>query len=384
MADRGESSALLQTPLTHVHKELGARMVPFAGYEMPVQYPGGIVSEHNHTRAGAGLFDISHMGHIVLRPAAQAPDVALERIVPGDIAHLARGRMRYTLLMTERGGIHDDLMVARPSTPDLFLVVNAATKENDAEILRRHLGDAVAVEPQANAGFLALQGAQAGAVMARLCPEAAAMTFMDVAHVTVNGAPAIVSRSGYTGEDGFEIALDAADTEAVFRALLDQDAVEPVGLGARDTLRLEAGLCLYGHDIDTTTTPVEAGLSWTIGRRRREAGDFLGADVVLDQLAEGPPRKRVGLLPEGRAPVREGAPLNDVEAANQIGRVTSGGFGPTVNRPIAMGYVDRAHSAWGTAVNAEVRGRARPCTVARPRFVQNGEAAIVTSKQNKS
>ncbi|SDF89232.1 aminomethyltransferase [Limimonas halophila] len=384
MADRDESSSLLQTPLSHVHKELGARMVPFAGYEMPVQYPSGIVSEHNHTRVSAGLFDISHMGHIVLRLATSAPDVALERIVPGDIAHLRRGRMRYTLLMSEQGGIHDDLMVARPSTPDLFLVVNAATKAHDAEILRRHLGEEVSVEPQENAGFLALQGPKAADVMARLCPGAAAMDFMDVAHLEVNGASAIVSRSGYTGEDGFEIALASADTEAVFRALLAHEEVEPVGLGARDTLRLEAGLCLYGHDIDTTTTPVEAGLSWTIGRRRREAGDFLGADVVLDQLANGPPRKRVGLLPEGRAPVREGAALYAGDGGVHVGSVTSGGFGPTVNRPVAMGYVDRAHSAWGTGVTADVRGRSRPCTVARPRFVQNGEPAIVTSKQNKS
>lgn len=384
MADDDDSASLHQTPLTHVHKELGARMVPFAGYEMPVQFPQGIVAEHTHTRGSAGLFDISHMGHIVLRPGTSAPDAALERVVPSDIVNLDHGRMRYTLLMTEQGGIHDDLMVARPAGPDLFLVVNAATKEQDAAVLRRHLGDAVSVEPQTNAGFLALQGPRAAAVMARLCPEAAEMGFMDVAHLTVDGAAAIVSRSGYTGEDGFEIALAAGDTEPVFRALLAHEEVEPVGLGARDTLRLEAGLCLYGHDIDTTTTPVEAGLSWTIGRRRRETADFLGAGVVLDQLANGPPRKRVGLLPEGRAPVREGAPIQDTDTGEPVGEVTSGGFGPTVNRPVAMGYVDRAHSAWGTGVNAEVRGRARPCTVARPRFVNNGDPAIVTSKQNKS
>ena len=377
-----ESSQLLQTPLTHVHKELGARMVPFAGYEMPVQYPQGIVAEHNHTRARAGLFDISHMGHLRLRPAAKSPDVALEHLVPGEISHLGVGRMRYTMLLNENGGIEDDLMVARPSTPDLVLVVNAATKDADEAYIQKHLGEAVRVARVPEQAFLALQGPEAAGVMARYSPEAAGMGFMDAAYVTVHGVQAFVSRSGYTGEDGFEITLPAEHAETVFRALLAEDAVEPVGLGARDTLRLEAGLCLYGHDLDTTTTPVEAALSWTIGQRRRDAGDFLGAGVVLDQLANGPPRKRVGLVPSGRAPVREGAELQDPETAARVGAVTSGGFGPTVGHPVAMGYADPAHWAWGTQLTAAARGKGRGCTVARPRFVKQGQPSVVTQKRS--
>jgi len=329
-------------------------MVPFAGYEMPVQFPAGIVQEHRHTRSAAGLFDVSHMGQASLRD----PDAAqrLERLAPMDIIGLKPGRQRYTLLTNEQGGILDDCMVTNTGD-QLFLVVNAACKERDIAYLRQHLD---AVEPHEGRALLALQGPQAAAVLTRLCPAAGELVFMRGATLEINGVQCFATRSGYTGEDGFEISVPAQAAPGLARELLAQEEVAPVGLGARDSLRLEAGLCLYGHDIDTGTTPVEAGLSWALSKARRpggaRAGGYPGAAVIEQQLEHGAPRRRVGLAPHGRAPVREGVELSspDGEAA---GMVTSGGFGPTVGRPVAMGYVDRHHAEPGTPLTARVRGR---------------------------
>jgi aminomethyltransferase len=341
-------------------------MVAFAGYEMPVQYPGGIIAEHLHTREKAGLFDVSHMGQIALRGEAAAR--ALERLVPGDLQGLAPGRMRYTLLLNEQGGILDDLMATRIED-GLLLVVNAARKEADLAHLRAHLGPEAGIEPQFERALLALQGPQAASVLARLAgADVARMPFMSAAGTRVAGAPCFVTRSGYTGEDGFELSMAADDAVAVAEALLAEPEVAPIGLGARDTLRLEAGLCLYGHDIDETTTPIEAGLAWTIGKRRRDAADFPGAATILRQLAEGPSRKRVGIRPDGRAPAREGTAITDPQG-NPAGRVTSGGFGPSVGTPIAMGYVDSRHAAEGAALALIVRDVPRPARVARLPFV---------------
>jgi aminomethyltransferase len=340
-------------------------MVPFAGYEMPVQYPSGILAEHRHARAAAGLFDVSHMGQVELRGAGAAE--ALERLVPGDVAGLAPGAIRYTMLTAEDGGILDDLMVAR-AADHLFLVVNASRKAEDAKHLRARLAPGVALTELADRALLALQGPAAAAVLERLAPGAARLRFMTQAPFAVAGIPCLVARSGYTGEDGFELSVPAADAERLARRLLAEAEVKPIGLGARDSLRLEAGLCLYGHDIDTSTTPVEAGLAWTIGKRRREAGGFLGEAVILRQLAEGPSRRRVGLRPEGQAPAREGSEIVDPEGT-ALGRVTSGGFGPSLGAPIAMGYVPVGRSAVGTALRVVVRGVARPATVAALPFV---------------
>jgi aminomethyltransferase len=364
-----ESAPLKRTPLYDLHRAQGARMVAFAGYEMPVQYPPGIIAEHLHARAQAGLFDVSHMGQIRLRGVGAAE--ALEALVPGDLQGLMPGRMRYTLLLTDAGGILDDLMVTRP--PDaagdgLMLVVNASRNEADLAHLQAQLPPAVAVEPHFDRALLALQGPQAAAVLARLAGGIDQMAFMSAAEVSLGGVPAFVSRSGYTGEDGFEISLAAADAPGLAERLLAEPEVMPIGLGARDTLRLEAGLCLYGHDIDETTTPVEAALAWTIGRRRRAEGGFPGAAPILRQLAEGPARRRVGIRPDGRAPAREGTQITD-PAGNPVGRITSGGFGPSVGAPIAMGYVDEAHAATGSALQLIVREVPRPAHVAPLPFV---------------
>jgi aminomethyltransferase len=352
-----EPAGLERTPLHELHRSLGARMVPFAGYEMPVQYPSGIIKEHAHTRAAAGLFDVSHMGQVRLSgPGAAA---ALESLVPVDVAGLAAGRQRYALFTNEQGGILDDLMVANYGD-DLVLVVNAAGKEQDLRHLRAQLADRCTIEPLGERALLALQGPQAGQVMARLAPAAARMVFMAVARIEIAGAPCLVSRSGYTGEDGFEISVPADQAVALARRLLAQPEVAPVGLGARDSLRLEAGLCLYGHDIDAATTPVEADLAWALSKARRadgaRAGGYPGAAVIARELAHGVARRRVGLRPEGRVPVREGAELVD-GTSRTVGRVTSGGFGPTVGGPIAMGYVETASARAGTALQATVRGR---------------------------
>ncbi|XKE43768.1 glycine cleavage system aminomethyltransferase GcvT [Halomonas organivorans] len=360
-----------KTPLHDLHVELGAKMVPFAGYSMPVQYPLGVKKEHEHTREACGLFDVSHMGQVLLRGDKVAE--ALETLVPADLVGLGEGMQRYGLFTSEEGGILDDLMIVNAGD-HLYLVVNAACKEQDIAHLRRGLPhQEVEVLDR---GLLALQGPQAAAVMGRLCPEACDMVFMQHGRFEIDGIPVWISRSGYTGEDGFEISVSAEQTEALARRLLAEQEVEPIGLGARDSLRLEAGLCLYGHDIDTGTTPVEGGLIWAIGKPRRRggerAGGFPGADLILHQVAEKDHRrKRVGLLGEGRAPVREGAELFDGEG-NPVGIVTSGGFGPTVGKPVAMGYVTIDQTEVGTTVFAEVRGKRLPMTVSKMPFVTPG------------
>ncbi|MBB3330539.1 aminomethyltransferase [Halomonas campaniensis] len=365
-------SELKRTPLYDLHVELGARMVPFAGYEMPVQYPLGVKKEHEHTRAACGLFDVSHMGQLLLR--GPSPAEALETLVPADIVGLPEGMQRYALFTGEEGGILDDLMVVNAGD-HLYLVVNAACQEQDIAHLRRGLPEGHEVEVL-DRGLLALQGPRASDVMARLCPAACEMVFMQHGRFEIDGIPVWISRSGYTGEDGFEISVPAGQGEALARRLLAEPEVEAIGLGARDSLRLEAGLCLYGHDIDTETTPVEAGLVWAIGKPRRRGGEraagFPGADLILHQVeAKDHRRKRVGLLGEGRAPVREGAELFDAEG-KRIGVVTSGGFGPSVGRPVAMGYLATEHAAVDAIVYAEVRGKRLPMTVSRMPFVSPG------------
>jgi aminomethyltransferase len=364
-----ESAPLRHTPLHELHLRLGARMVGFAGYDMPVQYPTGIIAEHLHTRAKAGLFDVSHMGQIRLRGVNAVQ--ALEALVPGDLQALAPGRMRYTLLLNERGGILDDLMVTRVpngSGDGLMLVVNAAGKEADLAHLRARLDKTASIDPRFDRGLLALQGPSAAAVLARFAAGIDRTAFMSATEVSLAGILCFVTRSGYTGEDGFEISMAAEDAIGLAERLLAEPEVAPIGLGARDTLRLEAGLCLYGHDIDETTTPIEAGLAWTIGKRRRVEGGFPGAEIVLAQLVEGPSRRRVGMRPDGRAPAREGAAILD-DAGREIGRITSGGFGPTVGSPIAMGYVDPTHATEGTALALVVRDVPRPAHVAPLPFV---------------
>ena len=357
---------LKQTPLHGLHLELGGRMVPFAGYAMPVQYPAGIMAEHQQTRGAAGLFDVSHMGQVTITDTGSGAAAALETLVPADVQGLAPGRSRYSFFTNAEGGILDDLMITR-TEDGLFVVVNAACKDADFAHLQTGLSGHAEVRMDETAGLLALQGPAAAEVLARLAPEVAEMAFMTQIEVALEGAACRVSRAGYTGEDGYEIAVPGAAAEALARRLLAEAEVGPVGLGARDSLRLEAGLCLYGHDIDETTTPVEAGLTWAIQKRRREEGGFPGAEVIQRQLAEGPARRRVGLRPEGRAPVREGAELQDGQGAT-VGRVTSGGFGPSVGAPVAMGYLDTGLAAADTAVTALVRGRELPCRVAKLPF----------------
>ncbi|RVT85540.1 glycine cleavage system aminomethyltransferase GcvT [Rhodobacteraceae bacterium CCMM004] len=356
---------LLETPLTELHRALGARMVPFAGYTMPVQYPLGVMKEHLHCRAAAGLFDVSHMGQVIVRGDGAA--AALERLVPADIVGLGAGRQRYAVFTDADGGILDDLMVANRGD-HLFLVVNAARKAHDIAHMRAHL-TGCEVEEVTDRALIAVQGPGAEAAVAALVPDAAAMRFMDVAVLPSNWGPLWISRSGYTGEDGFEISVAEGAAEEFAGPLLDLAAVEPIGLGARDSLRLEAGLCLYGNDIDTTTTPVEAALSWSIGKARRpggaRAGGFPGAERILRELEAGAGRRRVGLRPEGRAPMRDGTPIFAAEDdADPVGAVTSGAFGPSVGTPVAMGYVPTALAEVGTRLWGEVRGRRLPVDVA--------------------
>ena len=355
---------LERTALHPLHVGLGARMVAFAGYEMPVHYQPGIIAEHLHTRARAGLFDVSHMGQAHL--GGTDPTARLETLVPGDLAALGENRLRYTLLLNEAGGILDDLIATRLAD-GFHLVLNAARKAADIAHLRSRLG-AAAVTPLEDRALLALQGPAAASVMARFVAGIDRLPFMSAAAAQFDGCECLISRSGYTGEDGYEISLAAADALPVAEALLEQDEVLPIGLGARDSLRLEAGLCLWGHDIDETTTPVEADLAWTIGKRRRAEGGFPGAAIVLRQLAEGAPRRRVGIRPDGRAPARQGTVIADA-AGNPVGAVTSGGFGPSVGGPIAMGYVERAHAAVGTALSLVVRDIPRPARIAPLPFV---------------
>jgi aminomethyltransferase len=362
---------LLITPLHALHRELGAKMVPFAGYDMPVQYPAGVMKEHLHTREQAGLFDVSHMGQIRLTGADAAK--ALETLVPVDIIDLPAGMQRYAMFTNETGGILDDLMVANLGNDQLMLVVNAACKNEDLAHLRKHLADHCTIEPLFEArALLALQGPAAVNVLARLAPPVASMTFMQFASVQLLGIDCYVSRSGYTGEDGYEISVPADQAETLARALLAEPEVAPIGLGARDSLRLEAGLCLYGHDMNTETTPIEASLLWAISKVRRadgaRAGGFPGAEMIFAQQKGGVARKRIGLLPQERTPVREGAEIVDADGT-VIGSVCSGGFGPTLGGPLAMGYVDSAFNALETPVWAIVRGKKVAMLVSKMPFV---------------
>ena len=361
---------LLRTPLFDLHVELGAKMVPFAGYDMPVQYPMGVMKEHLHTRAAAGLFDVSHMGQVILRgDTPEAVAKAFEKLVPMDVLGLEVGRQRYGLFTNEAGGIDDDLMFANRGD-HLFVVVNAACKTEDVARMKAALEPDVSVEVIEDRALVALQGPAAESALARLNAAVADMRFMDVETVALLGADCWVSRSGYTGEDGYEISIPADAAEAVCRALLDMDEVEPIGLGARDSLRLEGGLCLYGNDIDAGTSPIEGGLIWAIQKVRRpngeRAGGFPGASRIFGDLAEGVARKRVGLAPQGRAPMRAGTQLfAAAEGGDPIGEVTSGGFGPTLGGPVAMGYVGSAQATVGTEVFGEVRGKRLAVTVAK-------------------
>jgi aminomethyltransferase len=363
------NETLKQTPLYALHLELGGKLVPFAGYAMPVQYPAGILKEHLHTRERAGLFDVSHMGQAFLSGAD--PARALESLTPADLAGLPEGMQRYGLLLNDAGGIKDDFMTTRlKGEPALYLVVNAATKDGDFAYMGERLAGAADLKPQPQRALLALQGPMAADVLERVSPGISSLTFMQAVRADVAGAPAIVSRTGYTGEDGFEISLDGKDAERVARALLSDDRVLPIGLGARDSLRLEAGLCLYGHDMDEATDPVEANLTWSMGKRRKEARDFPGSGRIMEPLLNGAGKKRVGLRPEGRAPAREGAEIAD-KSGRVVGHVTSGGFGPSLNAPVAMGYVESQFSAPGTRLDLLVRGKAMPADVVAMPFVPN-------------
>ncbi len=347
-----DSEVLLETPLAALHRELGGRMVPFAGYVMPVQYAPGIMAEHLHTRSQAGLFDVSHMGQAELHGEGAA--AALEKLTPADVQALKPGRQRYGLLLNETGGIVDDFMVANLGDR-LFLVVNASRKHIDLPLIQSMLPSGVTLKPLPDRALIALQGP----AVAALVPTN--LSFMGIATITIAGIEVIASRSGYTGEDGLEISVPAEHAEALARALLAMPGVMPAGLGARDSLRLEAGLCLYGNDLDETTSPVEAALTWSIGKRRRMAWDFRGADVVRDHLDNGLKRLRVGIRPEGRQPAREHTRITQDGAV--IGEITSGGFGPSVGAPVAMGYVTRDAAGDGTALDLIVRGKSLPARV---------------------
>ncbi len=364
-------AALKRTGLYDLHLELGGKMVPFAGYEMPVQYPMGVMKEHLHCRDAAGLFDVSHMGQVILRAKSGTltdTALALETLVPVALQELKEGRQRYALFTNDDGGILDDLMVANRGD-HLFLVVNAACKDADVAHLRAHLSDTCDIEEITDRALLALQGPAAETALASIAPHVTEMKFMDVAVLASAYGDLWVSRSGYTGEDGFEISVAKGQAVALSQALLTQDGVAPIGLGARDSLRLEAGLCLYSHDIDITTSPVEAALTWAIQKARRtdgaRAGGFPGAARILKELGAGATRQRVGLRPDGRAPMREGTQLFASETdTTPIGTVTSGGFGPSIQAPIAMGYVPTEHAATGTQIYGEVRGKRLPVVVA--------------------
>ncbi|MDJ0776498.1 MAG: glycine cleavage system aminomethyltransferase GcvT [Gammaproteobacteria bacterium] len=362
-------SDLQLTPLNDLHLELGARMVPFAGYSMPVQYKLGLIGEHAHTRNQAGLFDVSHMGQLHIGGEGRAP--AMEKLVPIDVVDLAHGRQRYALLTNDDGGILDDLMITNAGD-HLFVVVNAACKAQDIERIETTIGNEIDLRVLTDRALLALQGPAAAGVLAQLAPDCQSMPFMTAQPLDIDGTACYVSRSGYTGEDGYEISLPAADADRIARRLLEFPEVLPIGLGARDTLRLEAGLCLYGQDLDSATTPVEAGLNWALSKARRadgeRAGGYPGADIIHRQQSEGPTRKRIGLVAQGRAPVRAGAELVDA-GGNSIGTVTSGGYAPTLGAPVAMAYVDAAHAVVDSEINALLRGKPQPMTVTKMPFV---------------
>ena len=367
---RTEENALKTTSLHGLQVELGGKMVPFAGYEMAVNFPLGVLGEHNHTRARAGLFDVSHMGQIRLYGDGRAG--ALEALVPADIANLGPGAMRYSQLTNDRGGIIDDLIVTNANGGDhLALVVNGANKDGVLAHIQAALPAGMELEHRTDDALLALQGPGAAAVMARLAPGSEKLVFMSCQSAQIGGVACHISRAGYTGEDGFEISMPGNRAEEIARLLLAREEVEAIGLGARDSLRLEAGLCLHGHDIDAATTPIEAGLAWSIQKRRRAGGGFPGADIILAQLKDGAWRKRVGILPDGRAPAREGADVVDGDG-KVIGAITSGGFGPTLGGPVAMGYVHAEHGGTGTSLGLMVRGKTLPAKVAKIPFVPAG------------
>ena len=365
------SADLKKTPLHALHVELGAKMVPFGGYDMPVQYPTGLMAEHKHTRAAAGLFDVSHMGQVLLIGAGA--DAALETLVPVDIVDLGVYKQRYALFTNDAGGILDDLMVCRRED-DLFVVVNAGCKEQDIAHMQKHLAGKCEVRPLPDQALMALQGPQAVTVLSRLNAEVAKLVFMTGGFFDLDGIPTFLTRSGYTGEDGFEISVAGDRAEELARKLLAHSEVKPIGLGARDSLRLEAGLCLYGHDIDTSTTPVEASLTWAIQKVRRaggaRAGGYPGAAVIDQQLAEGVAKKRVGLVSNERMPVREGSQIVDADG-KQIGTVTSGTLCPTVGKPLALAYLVTAFAKAGTEFFAVVRDKRTPMTVSPTPFTPN-------------
>lgn len=365
-----DNATLKQTPLYALHQEFGAKLVPFAGYEMPVQYPLGIKKEHLHTRAAAGLFDVSHMGQVILRGENAAK--ALEALVPVDIVGLAENRQRYALFTNENGGVMDDLMVTNMGD-HLFLVVNAACKEQDIAHLQQHLAEQCEIEVIEDRALLALQGPKAGEILAKLAPESQEMVFMTAKNLKLNGVECFVTRSGYTGEDGFEISVPNSHAEQLARTLLADDAVELIGLGARDSLRLEAGLCLYGNDLTNDITPVESSLLWALSKTRRSDGErpggYIGAEAIMQHIDEGVCRKRVGIKANGKMPVRDGAELVDAND-KVVGVVTSGGFGPTVGGPVAMGYVPTELATEGTELQALVRNKKVPVEVVKLPFVK--------------
>lgn len=368
---------MLKTPLYELHVELGAKMVPFAGYDMPVQYPMGVMGEHIHTREKTGLFDVSHMGQVILRAkSGDNKDVALalETLVPMNILALTEERQRYAFFTDVNGGILDDLMVTNRGD-HIHLVINASRKDHDIEHLKSHIGDQCEIEVIEDRALIALQGPLSAAVLIRIFPQVATMRFMDNRIFVSSFGEVWISRSGYTGEDGYEISIIANQAEEFARKLLDMDEVEPIGLGARDSLRLEAGLCLYGNDIDESTSPTEANLNWSIQKIRRTGGDraggFLGDTVILPQIINGTPRKRVGILPEGRAPMRAGTLLFASETEEEpIGKITSGGFGPSLERPVSMGYLQSRYAVEDTEIFADVRGKRLPASVASLPFVK--------------
>jgi len=366
-------ATLHRTALYDEHVKAGAKLVPFAGYEMPVQYPTGVLTEHNWTRTHAGLFDVSHMGQAFLvGPDHATTAAAMEKLVPADIASLKPHQIRYSQFLNVSGGILDDLMITRSAYAGydgwLYLVCNASRKEEDFAHIEKNLPANVKLQRGADMSLVALQGPKAEAGLAKLAPAVRDIPFMYYGEVSIDGIQAHVSRSGYTGEDGFEISIFDKDAPRLWQLLLANPDVKPIGLGARDSLRLEAGLCLYGHDIDDTTSPVEADLLWSIQKRRRNEGGFLGVERVLKEIASGPSRKRVGIKPEGRAPAREGTVVTDM-AGRQIGVITSGGFGPTANGPVAMGYVETAFSQAGTAIQLIVRDKPLPAQIVALPFV---------------
>lgn len=375
MADSGP---LLTTPLNAAHRALGAKMVPFAGYDMPVQYPTGVLAEHLWTRESAGLFDVSHMGQCFLIPADgqfETAARALEALVPADVLSLQHGQQRYSQFTNSEGGILDDLMITRLGLSGhehwIYLVVNAACKDADFAHMSAHLPAGVTLKIADGLALIAVQGPKAVAAVARLAPAVSSLVFMTSMDTEVAGIWCHVSRTGYTGEDGVEISVKNEDVARLTAKLLEDETIKPIGLGARDSLRLEAGLCLYGHDIDTTTSPVEGGLTWSIQKRRRIEGGFPGAARIQAEIANGASRVRVGLLPEGKAPAREGCEIVDPASGSVVGRVVSGGYGPSVGGPVAMGYVPKALSAPGTALHLMVRGKPLPASVVRLPFVPN-------------